>query len=335
MPISYELLQALSTGHFCSGNQLALELGVSRNAVWKRIAVLRDFGFEIHAVPGRGYRLDQRVELLDYNSIVGQIPDRVRLQVAELSVLQSVDSTNTVALGRAKHGAKKGTVIIAEKQSSGRGRRGRSWTSPFGSNLYFSVIWRFDPPPSHIATLSLAVGAAVANSVNAELGFDAVVLKWPNDLYVGDKKIGGILIELAGEAGAEHVIVVGVGVNVSMPLVTGGEIDQPWTDLDAVSNGRISRNQAAAFTVGAVVDALMRFEQMGFSPFLPIWRALDTLVGRQVTVRQGQQTITGLATGIDEFGALCVKRGTTIEKFYSGDVSVRPNGRDDTSLEAN
>ena len=234
MSISYELLRALSTGHFCSGNQLALELGISRNAVWKRIACLQDSGLEIYAVPGKGYRLAHRVELLDYNSISRQIPDRVRNQIAELSVLHSVDSTNTVALGQARKGAKKGAVIIAEKQNSGRGRRGRSWASPFGSNLYFSVIWRFDPPPSHIATLSLAVGAAVANSVNAELGCDAVVLKWPNDLYVGDKKIGGILIELAGEAGAEHVVVVGVGVNVSMPQISGAEIDQPWTDLDAV-----------------------------------------------------------------------------------------------------
>lgn len=334
MTNSYELLRALSTGRFCSGNHLALELGISRNAVWKRIAGLRNSGFEIYAVPGKGYRLNRRVELLDYASIARQIPDRVRNQVAELSVLQSVDSTNTVALGLARKNAKKGTVVIAEKQNSGRGRRGRMWASPFGSNLYFSVIWRFDPAPTYMSTLSLAVGAALASSFNAALGSQFVVLKWPNDLYVGDKKIGGILTEVAGEAGAEHVIVVGVGVNVAMPATAGAEIEQPWTDLDVVSNGRISRNQAAALSIGSVVDALTRFEKMGFAPFRSIWRALDLLVGRQVTVRQGQQAITGVATGIDEFGALCVKRGARTEKFYSGDVSVRPNGHGDTSLEA-
>lgn len=323
MTISYELIRALAPGRFCSGEALAYELGVTRNAVWKRVASLRAAGIDVHAVRGKGYRLADPMELLTQDSMLADFDPVVLGSLAQLEILDSVDSTNSYLMKLARRGGASGTAVFSEWQSAGRGRRGRSWVSPWGANLYFSVLWRFDPAPQNIQLLGLALAAALAQRFDQTLGLDGIRVKWPNDLYYDNRKLAGILLEVSGEAGGECVVVAGVGVNVAMPCRGDHVIDQPWTDLSRAAGASVSRNRAASIALQAVLDALGRFAICGFNSFAASWDAYDLLFGRFVTVQAGAKTFSGYAAGIDDSGALIVSLGQSTERFFSGDVSVR------------
>jgi BirA family biotin operon repressor/biotin-[acetyl-CoA-carboxylase] ligase len=318
------LLRTLADGGWHSGEALAQEAGITRAGLSKRLQKLMQWGLEIETQPGRGCHLVHPLELLDADLIRGALPPALQGRL-RLRTLAGLDSTNTQLLNAG--GADDPQALLAEHQSAGRGRHGRSWHSPFGANLYLSLAWSFAHWPSALTALPLATGVATAEAL-AELNLATLRLKWPNDLWCGDAKLGGILIEQRGESGGSCRVVIGLGLNVAMRSATTAHIGQPWTTLaeqlgTAPSRGTLSRNGLAARILAHWVAMLERFTLEGFAPFEPRWRALDLLRNRAVTLALPEGEFAGIARGVDEAGALLVDAGETRRRILSGDVSLR------------
>jgi BirA family biotin operon repressor/biotin-[acetyl-CoA-carboxylase] ligase len=319
------LLRCLADGRFHSGEDLALELGVSRAAIWKQVRALRDaFGVQVNAVRGRGYRLEAPLDLLDVDRIREAMRTASPGALAGLTVLDSVDSTNNELLRQRFLATEGVAVCVAEQQTGGRGRRGRRWVSPFGCNLYLSVARRFEQPAAALGGLSLAAGVAVASALASE-GAEGTRLKWPNDLLWDGRKMGGILVEMSGEADGPSYVVIGVGINVCMPPSAGESIDQPWVDLlEATGGNPPRRSRLAGVVLDRLIACLAQFQSEGLAPFLPAWRSRDGLAGRHVEVHVGDASVEGCALGVADDGALLVATPTGERRFLGGEVSLRP-----------
>lgn len=324
MATRYLLLRHMADGRFYSGEELAQTLGVSRAAVWKHLKHLREQqALEIHAVPGRGYRLASKLELLDPEQILSCLSNGTAGRVASLEVHDTIDSTNRWLMEQAADGAPAGTVCIAEQQTAGRGRRGRQWVSPYGSNIYLSLLWRFTQAPMQLSGLSLAAGIATLQALR-QLGVEGVGLKWPNDLLWDNRKLAGLLLEVAGEAGGPSLVVIGVGINTHLPTSQAAAIDQPWVDLDRVPTGAgISRNRLAGMLIQHLLEMLQRFAEHGLVPLVPEWNRHDAYLGRQVVLRSGNKEIAGVHQGIGSDGALLLAQGTEVRAYHAGEVSLR------------
>jgi BirA family transcriptional regulator, biotin operon repressor / biotin---[acetyl-CoA-carboxylase] ligase len=320
-----DLLQRLLAGPV-SGDALARASGQTRAAVWKRIAALREAGVAIEARAGRGYALAQPLDLLDAPAILAALPEAVRAGLATLEVAWSVDSTNTRLLAAPSSEAP--SVLLAERQTGGRGRRGRTWASPLAANLYLSVSRRFDGGLARLGGLSLVAGVAAADALHAA-GLAAARLKWPNDIVVREgavlRKLGGILVEGGGEHGAPVRAVVGIGLNVRMPVATGRAIDQPWTDLAGqLGDAAPSRNTLAALLLERLLPALQRFDRDGLAPFLEAYAGHDALRGLRVAVQAHDGERAGTALGLADDGALRVRFDDGCDaSVHAGEVSVR------------
>lgn len=319
------LLQRLAQGPV-SGDALAQKDGLTRAAVWKRIEQLRQAGVAIEAVAGRGYRLAQPLDLLEAASIQAGLSAQVRAHIAALDVAWSLDSTNSELL-RQPIPARGCAVLLAERQTAGRGRRGRNWASPLAAHLYLSLARSFDGGLARLGGLSLAIGVAVCEALRA-LGVQQAQLKWPNDLVIaapnGLQKLGGLLIEGGGEIAGNSRAVIGLGLNVNMPQSMAKDIDQPWTELAALLPAPHSRNAIAAALLAHVLPALELFDSEGLSPFLPRYAALDALAGRLLDVHTNNAVWQAQALGIADDGALRVRDLAGTERLvHAGDVSVR------------
>jgi BirA family biotin operon repressor/biotin-[acetyl-CoA-carboxylase] ligase len=318
----FRLLGLLADGGFHSGEALGSALDLSRAGVWKLAQGVKDLGVDLLAVPGRGYRLGNAFEPLDSERIVAGLTAEERRRLAGIEVLPTVDSTNRALAVRAAAGAPSGTACLAEHQSGGRGRRGRAWVSPYGANLYLSLLWRFQLAPAALGPLSVAVGVMV-NEALADLGAAGVGLKWPNDVLWRGRKLAGVLIEVAGEATGPAQVVIGVGVNAHMPPAAGEGIEQPWVDLRTVLGRPVDRNLLAARVLARLAAGLERFSREGFAPFREAWDRLDLACGRPVTVVTGDGSVAGRCLGLDDSGALLVETGGRAGRFLSGEVSLR------------
>jgi BirA family biotin operon repressor/biotin-[acetyl-CoA-carboxylase] ligase len=324
------LLQRLIVGP-ASGDELARDAGLTRAAVWKRIEALRDAGLPIQALPGRGYALEHPLDLLDADAIRAGLPMPAQAQLAGLEVAWSIDSTNSELLRRASPAC--GTdVLLAERQTGGRGRRGREWASPLAAHLYLSLSRTFGGGLARLGGLSLVAGIAVAEALHA-LGFDSVGLKWPNDLVVVDdagtlRKLGGLLVEGGGEHAGPVRAVIGLGLNVRMPVAAANGIDQPWCDLVHLATGPVPpRNAVAAALLTHLLPALERFDDTGLASFLPRYTELDALAMQPVTVHGADTAHDGIAIGLADDGALRVRLADGTERsFHAGEVSVRRHG---------
>lgn len=323
MATRHRILQLLQDGRFHSGETLGRRLGISRAAVWKALRSAAELGIRIDAVSGRGYRLAEPLDLLDHARIDGALTGESRDLLARLQLFEVLDSTNRYLMERAGGEAESGTVCLAEMQRAGRGRRGRRWVSPFGANLYLSALWRFGAGPQAVQGLSLAVGVAVAEALR-DLGVAEALLKWPNDLLVGDAKLAGVLIEMAGEAGGPCHVVAGIGVNVRMPECLADAIDQDWTDLSRhCGSAPPSRNLLAGAILNRLLPCLAEFEATGFPPYLERWQRLDALSEQPVTVLSPAGELHGRGLGVDETGALRVRHRGGVSRFTAGEVSLR------------
>jgi BirA family biotin operon repressor/biotin-[acetyl-CoA-carboxylase] ligase len=323
MPVPLPLLTLLADGHFHSGAALGSALGVTRSAVWKAVRVCAEHGIDIHSVRGKGYRLVQAVDLLRQDRIASQMDASLRPLLCELEIHQELDSTSKYLLRRASDGAPSGTACLAELQTGGRGRRGRTWVSPFGANIYLSVLWRFAQGPAALSGLSLAVGVAVLEAVQA-LGVDDCGLKWPNDVMWNGRKLAGVLLDLNAEASGPSTVVVGIGLNVRMPDSVAAAIDQPWVDLHGLLPASPPmRNEIAAQLLGRVLAALSEFESEGLAAFQTRWARWDCLAGQPVTLHLPTQRIAGQARGIDASGALLLESKGQVRAYAAGEVSVR------------
>ena len=324
-PLVSRVFAQLSDGQFHSGEQLAESLGVSRSAVWKAAHSLRDLGATLHAVRNRGYRLVTVTEPLDAAKIRDQLVRAVRDRVQGLHVAWSVGSSNTELLARPNPPNGSCEVFLAEYQTAGRGRRGRAWLAPPGGAICLSLSWTFGEVHKDLGALGLVVGVCSLRALTA-LGVANPRLKWPNDVLVDERKLGGILIELRAEAGGPACVVIGVGLNVAL----GGAVLEKIAatgvaPTDLVTAGLVgpSRNEIVANLIGAYVHGLLEFEKEGLKPFIEEWRAADALHGRAVVVQGADGATVGVARGIDVHGALMIETPQGLKRFISGDVSVR------------
>jgi BirA family transcriptional regulator, biotin operon repressor / biotin---[acetyl-CoA-carboxylase] ligase len=324
-----ELLIRLLQGP-ASGTELARHSGQTRAALWKRIDALRTAGVAIAAQPGRGYVLQQRLALLDAGLIRAAMPARLHAEVAALDVAWSLDSTNSELLRR-QTPATGAAVLLAERQTSGRGRRGRDWSSPLAANLYLSLARMFSGGLARLPGLSLVAGVASAEALHA-LGFGAVRLKWPNDLVVSDgdglRKLGGLLVEGGGEHAGPARAVLGLGLNIDMPPAFAAAIAQPWIDLATLANATLagappSRNQVSAMLLTHWLPALEQFDVQGLAPFLSRYAQLDALAGRDVVLHENGGNRAGHALGLAGDGALRVLVDGIEHHVHSGEISVR------------
>jgi BirA family transcriptional regulator, biotin operon repressor / biotin---[acetyl-CoA-carboxylase] ligase len=325
-PLAAQVFAALSDGQFHSGEDLAGQLGVSRSAVWKAAGALRELGATLHAVRNRGYRLAGAGEPLDAQKIRARLERTVLAHVRGIETAWSLDSTNTVLLGRPNPPAGESDVLLAEYQSAGRGRRGRTWLAPPGGAVCLSLSWTFREVPAQLGALSLVVGVCILRALR-ELGLAQVQLKWPNDLLVAGRKLGGVLIDLRAESAGPAYVVIGIGLNVSLGAQLQEKIASTGlaaTDLRSAGLADASRNAVVAAMVSACVRGLLEFERAALKPFIEDWRQADALNGRAVNVNGARGIAHGLARGIDAHGALLLETAQGMQRFISGDVSVRP-----------
>ena len=234
-----------------------------------------------------------------------------------IEVEREIDSTNAALKRRALSEDIHGVALFAETQSAGRGRLGRVWVSPPKSNIYLSLGWRTGLEPLELAGLSLAVGCTIGEGLERNFGLK-MQLKWPNDLYLGGKKCGGVLIDLVQSSNQDWTIVVGVGLNVAMPNSGGNDIDQPWTDLGSHSAAPLTRNEVGGQLLGALAPLLSSWQVGAFSQWRESWSRRDLMAGHQITVQQGNHSISGRADGVDHSGALRVVTNEGLTVVQSG-----------------
>ncbi|MFL1527897.1 bifunctional biotin--[acetyl-CoA-carboxylase] ligase/biotin operon repressor BirA [Pseudomonas sp. O230] len=311
------LLKLLKDGRFHSGQALGAALGVSRSAVWKQLQLLEaELGLSIHKVRGRGYQLASPLTLLDSVAIAEQAPSCNW----PILISDSIDSTNAEALRAIERGQVAPFLVLAERQTSGRGRRGRKWASPFAENIYYSLVLRIDGGMRQLEGLSLVVGLAVMQTLRA-LGVSDAGLKWPNDILVGQKKLAGILLELVGDPADVCHVVLGIGINVNMHMTD--EIDQQWTSLRLESGRTFDRNQLVAQLGQMLQVYLSRHQVDGFSAIQEEWERNHLWQGRAVSLIAGVNHIDGEVLGVDSQGALRLKVGGVEKVFSGGELSLR------------
>lgn len=308
------LISILADAEFHSGEQLGERLGMSRAAINKHIQTLRDWGVDVFTVPGKGYSLPEPIQLLDEEQIARQIEN------GRVTVLPVIDSTNQYLLDRLSE-LQSGDACVAEYQQAGRGRRGRKWFSPFGSNLYLSMYWRLEQGPAAAIGLSLVIGIVIAEVLQS-LGADKVRVKWPNDLYLQDRKLSGILVELTGKTGDAAQIVSGAGINLMMRRVESDVVNQGWISLQEAGIS-IDRNQLAACLIKELRAGFKLFENEGLAPYLGRWEKLDNFINRPVKLIIGDKEIFGISRGIDAQGALLLEQEGVIKPWIGGEISLR------------
>lgn len=317
MPLS--ILRLLSADAFRSGQDISRQLAVSRASVHNAVALARALGAEIHAVRGRGYRLACRYTWLDATQLgrqLGEIGYTLELR-------EAVDSTNSRLMLAAQQGEVHKRVLAAETQSAGRGRRGRDWLAQLGGSLTFSVLWRFQRPLTALSGLSLVVGLTLCRVLRAQ-GVSGAGVKWPNDVLVGDRKLAGILIETHGDMLSAATAVIGIGINVRVDAALAERAGQAVADLAGEMGRMPDRNDLLVAVLGALDEALERFDAQGFAPFREEWRALHAWQGRSVRVLGAAgATLTGEAVDVDEQGALLLATPEGMRAIHSGEVSLR------------
>lgn len=313
--VPLKLVDILSDGEFHSGEQLGETLGMSRAAINKHIQTLKNWGLDVYTVTGKGYSLSAPIQLLDEQAILSQVTQ------GNVSVIPVIDSTNQYLLER-MHEMESGAACIAEYQQAGRGRRGRQWFSPFGANLYMSMYWRLEQGPAAAMGLSLVIGIIMAETLRS-LGADDVRVKWPNDIYLNDRKLAGILVELTGKTGDAAQIVIGAGINLAMRTADASQINQGWINLQE-AGVTVNRNELAARLINSLREALPLFEQEGLTPFVARWAALDNFINRPVKLLIGEREVHGIARGVDSQGGLLLEQDGEIKAWVGGEISLRP-----------
>lgn len=318
-----QVLTLLADGEVHSGEALGQALGVSRTAVWKQLKKLEALGIGVLSVKGQGYQVPGGVELLERDKILSCLSDHERSLLVDLDIHGSIESTNVRALERIRNGSSQGFACMAEHQTAGRGRHGRRWVSPFGRNVYLSLIWEFNSGAAALGGLSLAVGVAIARALQRNHIPD-VELKWPNDVLWRGQKLAGILLELTGDAAGRCQVVIGVGVNVGMRAEEAAEISQAWASLSQIVPG-ISRNKVAGDLLGELLLMLESYEQQGFAALREEWEALHGYANREVEIRAGDNVTVGIALGVNDQGALRLQMQSGETLVYGGEASLRPS----------
>ena len=322
----HSLLHELADGEFHSGNRLAARLGISRTAVWKRIHALSALGLDVTATPGHGYQLAGGLDLLDGESVLEIAGATARTRLEHSEFLGCTDSTNKRLTAGSPPAPGFAHLCMAEFQTAGRGRRGRTWVAPYASGLCLSLGWTFAAQPPEFSALSLVAGVAVCATLQ-QTGLDNPRLKWPNDIVCGSAKLGGVLIEIRGEADGPVYVVAGIGLNVRLPeaaLRMLGEIAPlPATDLARCMEQPPERSAIAGLMIRNLIAAFDTFGREGFAPFAAKFKQLDAAAGRLVALHCGDDITEGMAAGVGHDGALLLDTNQGRKRFYGGEVSLR------------
>lgn len=318
------LLNVLSDGKYHSGTDLGVIFGVSRAAVGKAIQKIElNYGLSVFAVKGKGYRLQQPLDLLDEKVIRQKLTDQTSSQLSQLEIFFDIDSTNRYLNNKSIEGASSGYLVLAEQQTKGIGRRGRRWVSPFGANLYLSLLWRFQQGAAQLGCLSLFIAVAIVRALKSA-GIKDAGVKWPNDIYWDNKKLAGILLEMRGELSGPSAVVIGVGLNISLSQdsVETNKIDQPWVDLETIMGKKVDRNIFTALVIDELFDVLNEIQDEQ-NHLLDEWQKMDILKGQNVEVTFPDKVIVGKALGISHGGALRLSHNGNEMLCHSGEVSIR------------
>jgi BirA family biotin operon repressor/biotin-[acetyl-CoA-carboxylase] ligase len=304
-----------------SGERLAAHLGLSRAAVWKRVQRLKDLGYIIEGSPRRGYRLLAIPDKLLAEEVLQGLTTRVL--TGPVHHFENLVSTNNYAKELAAQEAPEGTVVIAETQTGGRGRLGREWNSPPGVGLYISVVLRPLLPPMELPQITLTAAVAVVRAIRRVTGV-VPGIKWPNDLLLGGKKLGGILTEMETESDRIRHVVIGLGLNVNNSDFPP-ELAGTATSLAQELGGRFSRLDLLRVWLEEFEDLYERFLNQGFPDILEEWKRYTVTLGRAVTVRQGPRGISGQAVDVAPDGALLLQTpGGAIVRVTSGEITPEP-----------
>jgi BirA family biotin operon repressor/biotin-[acetyl-CoA-carboxylase] ligase len=324
---TFELIAVLADGKFHSGDELGQHFDVTRSAIWKAVKRLSEIGLEVHSIRGKGYRLSEPLTLLDQNLFLANVSIDNKIKIKELEVLGCVDSTNSHTLRRIQNGSLdlapgRTYLCLAEMQTAGKGRRGRRWVSPFGHNLYLSIMQVYEGGAAGLEGMSLVVGLALVKALHAS-GFTGMGLKWPNDVLWNGKKLAGILIEISGDIAGTCQVVIGIGLNLKQKPEEMLEVSQPWTSLADLGFEQAQRNLLLGRILDFQLDALGRFKSTGFTSFVPEWALHDVTAGKKLELITATGSLTGIGEGVDVNGALILRTEQGIRKFNGGEISLR------------
>ena len=316
-----KLLEIISDGDVHSGEKLAEYLNVSRAAIWKSIKYLEMLGLEVSAVRGKGYSLRKKFEFLSKSDIRNMMSLRSKKSCQDIDIVFELKSTNSYLLNKLSYDITHGSVVFAEYQSEGRGRRNKKWISPIGSGICFSIGWRFEVMPISSGLLSLYMGIATARALNV-IGIKNVCLKWPNDINVKEHKIGGILLDIRGESTGPMDVIIGIGINYELPKYMPN-IDQPFVDICSITKERLSRNMIAAALLSNIFEILNDLENGNNLNLLDEWRQYDCYTGRKATLILPNEKIIGILKGVNDQGSLLMSVNGKLSSYRSGEVSLR------------
>jgi len=320
---SFPLLRVLADAKWHSAEQLERTLGLSRTGLRRCIQRLDALGVRVSVGRGRGYRIGRNLDLIDRDALVARV--KTTAPMLTVDVVDECPSTNSALAQAAVHGAKQGAVLVAEHQSAGRGRRGNPWRSVVGGSLTFSLLWRFPRGPVALAGLSLAIAVGVARALARAASAD-VQVKWPNDIYCRDRKLGGILIETSGSVLGPSAAVVGVGLNYRLDAAFRAGVDRAVADLADCSAAVPSRTELLATLLESLVSTLDQFSREGFAPFRDEWMRRHAWQGRRVALSLADRRVAeGAIVGVADDGALMLASSHGIERFHSGELSLRPS----------
>jgi BirA family biotin operon repressor/biotin-[acetyl-CoA-carboxylase] ligase len=329
-PLGFSLLRQLADGAFHSGEDLAANVGLTRARVSQVLKEAEAAGLALERMKGRGYRLLEAPDFLDAKRVRSQLGVLAEARAMALplviEVVDQIESTSSELMRRTQRRDVHRVALAAEWQTAGRGRRGRTWTAIAGGSLTFSLGWKFEQGAGFLAGLSLAVGVAVVRALEAE-GFRDIALKWPNDLIHRHLKVGGILIELNGDALGPTTTVIGVGLNVRLPPVARKDITVPVTDLASIAGRKappIDRNRLLARLLAELAAVLDVYAKEGFAPFVAEWQHRHAYQGKSVKLLLPDgATVTGKVAGVDASGALVLADGPRRARFLSGEITMR------------
>lgn len=312
-----KLVTLLNDGDYHDGTTLGAELQMTRSAVWKTIKKLTNYGINIHSVKNKGYAMKEPLILLDKQQIKKKLTDKN----IEIDIFENIESTNDYL--KSHLATKKTRICLAEQQTSGKGRLGRTWHSPFAQNIYFSCLYFFHKDLSELAGLSLIVSLAIAKTLSSYPTEKDFFIKWPNDIFYHHQKISGNLIEVQAETNSKCSAIIGIGINANMLEDPQNDITQSWTSLQKITGKYIDRNELVATLMSHLVSYLKKYEEKGLSPFIKEWEMRDYLFKRDITLKHLNTKISGTGRGINEQGHLLMKCADgTLKAFSSGDTTI-------------
>ncbi len=312
------LLLSAKTG-YVSGARLAQKLNISRAAVWKHIKALELEGYEIEAVPSKGYRIMSIPDAINLRDLEAAV--KTKVVGRKVHLLPEVESTNSAAAGMASAGAPEGTIVAAEVQTGGKGRLGRTWISPKG-NLYLSVVLRPKIAPNKAPLITLMGAVAVVSAIRKQTAVHARI-KWPNDIFAGERKVGGLLTEMSAEPDQVRHIVLGIGLNVNMDAASlPPAVASLATTLSAETGSPVNRTSLLA-EIASELDRWYQTFLKNDAEVLRAWESMNMTIGRQVTVSSANETLQGTAEAIDHEGRLVIRTGdNALKAVAAGDVTI-------------